>query len=437
MENRAYTGQYITAVDRHSPAEAAGLRPGDILLSINNEQVKDLVDYEALCTLKQLQLELKRGEELLHIHLFKGEYEPLGLCFATGLMDTMRACRNRCVFCFIDQMPKGLRSSLHVKDDDWRLSFIMGNYVSLTNVSREEFARILKRRVSPLYISVHATDPNTRVRLMGNPTAGTIMERLTALKEAGLSFHTQIVLCPGLNDGDILEKSYQELKSLYPACRSIAIVPVGLTRFRDGLYPLRGFTKEEAQKVVVWGQRVTESCKTQLGEDFCYLSDEWYILAGEPLPPYESYEDFPQIENGVGLLRYFEGDFLAALSEQTPLSAHRKVTVAGGVAANSFFKELYKSLLPYNIEIDAIAVENGFFGGNVHVAGLVTASDLENRFKDSCPSPLLIPKNMLKETEPLFLDGVSVAELEERLHTRILPFADGYELIELLFGEKI
>lgn len=435
MERNTFAGQPVTKVDKRSPADKAGLRPGDVLLRINGEEVRDLVDYEALTACRELELAYLRGgvEETCLVR--KGEYAPLGLCFETSLMDRMQTCRNRCVFCFIDQMPKGIRSSLNVKDDDWRMSFIFGNYVSLTNVGEEEFQRILKRRVSPLYVSVHATDPATRCTMMHNPTAGTIMERLRALAEAELVFHTQVVLCPGLNDGKILEKTLQDLKGLWPWCRSLAIVPVGLTKFRQGLYPLRGYTAEEAKEIVRWGKEVTETCRRELGDDFCFLSDEWYTTAEVPLPPCEEYGEFPQLENGVGLLRFFERDFLEALEEKTPLSAPKTVTVAGGVAANGFFKELLKKLEAYNLFVHCVPVPNKFFGGNVHVGGLVTGSDLMDCFGDKCPETLLIPRNMLREIQDVFLDGMTVQEVEQALHTRLVPFRDGFELIDILFGD--
>ena len=430
-------GKPITRVETGSPAAREGLRAGDRLLLVNGEPVKDLIDYEALSVRSRLVVEVEREGEKLRFLVRKKVGEPLGLCFETTLMDRMQTCKNRCLFCFVDQMPKGIRSSLNVKDDDWRLSFIMGNYVTLTNVSEEEFQRILKRRVSPLYVSVHATDPALRVKLMANPTAGRIMERLTALKEAGITFHTQIVLCPGLNDGEALERTLGDLASLYPCCASIAAVPVGLTRYREGLYPLRGYTVEEARALIEYGEKKQAEFRDVWDDTFFYLSDEWYLTAELPLPPAESYGDFPQIENGVGLLRLFELDFREALEDRKPLSSPRHVTVAGGVAANPFFRGLYKYLDKYNIYADVVPVQNRFFGGNVHVAGLVTAGDIEAAFPEKGGEPLLIPRNMLREKDDVFLDGVKLSELEEKLGRRILPFGGGREFIELVFGDEL
>ena len=435
--DRYMQGKPITRVEAGSPAAREGLRAGDRLLLVNGEPVKDLIDYEALSVRSRLVVEVERSGEKLRYLVRKRVGEPLGLCFETTLMDRMQTCKNRCLFCFVDQMPKGIRSSLNVKDDDWRLSFIMGNYVTLTNVSEEEFQRILKRRVSPLYVSVHATDPALRVKLMANPTAGRIMERLTALKEAGITFHTQIVLCPGLNDGEALERTLTDLASLYPCCASIAAVPVGLTRYREGLYPLRGYTVEEARALIEYGEKKQAEFRDVWDDTFFYLSDEWYLTAELPLPPAESYGDFPQIENGVGLLRLFELDFREALEDRKPLSSPRHVTVAGGVAANPFFRGLYKYLDKYNIYADVVPVQNRFFGGNVHVAGLVTAGDIEAAFPEKGGEPLLIPRNMLREKDDVFLDGVKLSELEEKLGRRILPFGGGREFIELVFGDEL
>lgn len=427
-----YKGQPITAVEKQSPARKAGLKAGDILLTVNGEQVRDLVDYEALTAFEDLTLSfLRNGEEKI-VSVHKEEYDPLGLCFETSLMDRMQTCRNRCVFCFIDQMPRGIRSSLNVKDDDWRMSFIMGNYVSLTNVPEEEFERILKRRVSPLYVSVHAADPVLRIKMMSNPDAGKIMERLCALKEAGIRFHCQAVLCPGLNDGDAFIGTVRALAALRPECESLAAVPVGLTRFREGLFPLRGYSEKEAADLI----DTAEALQKEIGEDFLYLSDEWYLMAGRSLPPAESYGDFPQIENGVGLLRLFEQDMFTALEDRKPLSEPKTVTIAGGTAASGFFEDLYKALLPYGITITGIPVENAFFGGNVHVAGLVTGSDLMSALDGRTPENVLIPANMLREREEVFLDGMTLQEAERALKTRLVPFRDAYELIDILWGEE-
>lgn len=437
MEHRAVPQQKIVRVEPGSPAARGGVREGDALLAINGEPVVDLIDYEFLTANRTLQLRLLDGagrERTVAVH--KRETEPLGLGFATSLMSGMRSCANRCVFCFIDQMPCDVRSSLLVKDDDWRLSFIMGNYVTLTNVSDREFARILKRRVSPLYISVHATEPAVRERMMRNRHAGRLMERLQALAEAGLRFHAQVVCCPEMNDGAVLDRTLADLYGLYPAAQSVALVPVGLTRYRDGLVPIRPYTAEEAREMAARISAFQTRARAENGTAFAFLSDEWYLLAGVPLPPYEDYEDFPQIENGVGLLRLFEADFREALAERAPLPAPRALAMAGGEAACPFFRELYRALVPYGIDLSVYPIHNDYFGGNVSVGGLVTGGDLVRQLTGRLSSGvLLIPHNMLREGEDVFLDGMTLLEAEEALSVHIRPVRSGADLVETVFSQ--
>lgn len=429
-------GQPITFVEHGTPAEKAGVRCGDVLLRINDSPVLDLIDYEYLTAHKALKLDLLRDGREIFVTLFKDEYEPLGLCFETTLMSRMMTCRNHCVFCFIDQMPKGVRSSLNVKDDDWRMSFIMGNYVTLTNVSDVEFARILERRVSPLYVSVHATDPEVRTKIMRNPSAGRIMERLTALKNAGLRFNAQIVLCRGLNDGEVLERTLADLSSLAPACTSVAIVPVGVTKYREGLTELGTFDREQSRDVIRLIEPKQKENLSRFDTRLVFLSDEWYLNAEQSLPEPEAYEAYEQIENGVGLLRMFEEDFRYALEDREPRKTHRTFSIAGGTAAYPFFRELYRVLEPYGINTDLYPIPNRWFGGNVHVAGLVTGSDLIAELVGKpLHAPLLIPKNMLRETENVFLDGMTLTDVETTLGVSIRTFADGTELISCLFEE--
>ena len=425
--------QAVTHIEPRSPAKRAGLRAGDRILLVNGEPVLDLVDYEALTAEKRLEIRYLRDGEERTASIVKDEYTPLGLGFETTLMDRMQTCRNKCVFCFIDQMPKGIRSSLNVKDDDWRMSFIMGNYVSLTNVDEAEFNRILRRRVSPLYISVHTVDGPLRSRMMHNKDAGKIMERLQALKEAGITFHCQAVLCPGLNDGAYFAETVRTLSALRPQCASLAAVPVGLTKYREGLYPLRSYTEEEAAAVI---EQTRALEKETGGEPFVFLSDEWYLMAGQPLPAAEAYGDFAQIENGVGLLRLFEAELKEAIEDRAPLQEPREFTVAGGTAATPFFRDLYRCLLPYNIVIRCVPVENRFFGGNVHVAGLVTGSDLLYAFSGGAPETVLIPGNMLRERDTVMLDGMELEEVQTRLGARLIPFANAYEFTDIVFSES-
>jgi len=437
MGNMQRKQQVISDVLPGSPAERVGLSRGDVLLSINGEPVIDLVDYEHLTASERLTLEIQKCDGTLEeIELTKDDYEPLGLSFATSLMDKMRTCKNHCVFCFIDQMPKGGRSSLHVKDDDWRMSFVMGNFVTLTNLDDRELDRVIRRRVSPLYVSLHASDPAVRRAMMKNPHAGDIVPQLKRLADAGLQFHLQIVLCPGLNDGDVLRRSIDDMLSLYPFAQSLAIVPVGLTKHREGLTQLRTYTSAEAQAMISEIEARQQELLAKIGTRFVFLADEWYTLAHSALPAYDDYEGFPQIENGVGLLRLFEGEMQYALEEREPLQEPKRFLMAGGTSAHDFFAESYKQLVPYGITIDTRAIKNHFFGESVTVGGLVTGGDLVEQLKgEDFGRALLIPRAMLKADEELFLDNLKKTDAEKALGTRIIPVATGEDLVEIVFSE--
>ena len=427
----------ITAVDPDSIAEELGIEPGWSLASIDGEEILDVIDYEQLTTKEALELCFETPEgESVYADVEKELYEPLGLNFESGLMSPIKSCKNHCVFCFIDQMPKGVRNTLHVKDDDWRLSLIMGNYVTLTNIDDAEFARILKRRVSPLYISVHATDGEIRKAMMRNPTAVRIMERLSRLKEEGMQFHAQIVACPGLNDGEVLSQTLSDLLKLAPAAQSVAVVPVGLTRYREKLYPLRTLTREEARDVILRVEACNAQAIAEAGCSFAYASDEMYSIADLPLPPFEAYGDFPQIENGVGLLRKFEAEFCEALLEQRPRKTPVTVDAATGASAFPFLAPLFKKLEPYGINIVLHRIENTYFGKTVTVSGLMTAGDLAAQLNGKLESQLLLlPDDTLREREDVFLDGERLAGLAQRLGVQIAPLcaSDGALFIEELF----
>lgn len=429
-------GPIVSDVLPGSPAARAGIRAGDMLLSINGECVTDVVDYEYLCAVGRLRVRLQdeRGAKR-EVSIRKHDGETLGLTFASSLLGSMRMCKNRCVFCFIDQMPKGVRTSLHVKDDDWRMSFIMGNYVTLTNIGEAEFERIIRRRVSPLFVSLHASDPAVRVRMMGNPSAGRVIEQLTRLKEAGLRFHLQVVLCPGLNDGDVMRRTIADAAALMPAAQSLAVVPVGLTRFRADLFPLRRYEPAEARSLIAELEALQAGFLASSGTRFVFLADEWYTRAGLELPPFEAYEEFSQIENGVGLLRLFENEFVGALDGREPLTKPRMFAMAGGESAEPFFCKLYQKLVPYGVTIETHAIVNRYFGESVTVAGLVTGGDLVEEMRGATfGEGILIPRAMLKADEDVFLDGMTLEAAERALGARLLPVGTGEELIETVFG---
>ena len=306
----------ILSVASSSPAAGAGILPGESIVSINGEPVIDEIDYQALIVHPHLEI-IVAGEDGTErsVTVAKSRWESLGLVLDETIVMKPRSCRNHCVFCFIDQMPPGMRRSLYVKDDDWRLSLMMGNYVTLTNVDDEEFVRILRRKASPLYISVHATDGDVRSRMLRNPNARNILERLKALKNHGLQFHAQIVLCPGYNDGDVLKKTLDDLASLWPSALSVAIVPIGMTRYREKLAKIPCVDREMAEHLIPEIENFQERCLSDFGTRFAYLSDEFYCICGREMPEEEIYEGYPQIENGVGLIRQFENECEAAYRE--------------------------------------------------------------------------------------------------------------------------
>lgn len=424
----------VTKVDPGSISDELGVKAGFRLLSVNGEEIRDVIDYEMLTNNEKLSVlfEDENGGEVL-FDLEKEPWDPLGLNFESGLMSPVRQCTNHCVFCFIDQMPKGYRGTLYFKDDDWRLSLIMGNYVTLTNVSDAEFKRIVKRRVSPLYVSVHATDGEVRKQMMRSKNAEKIFERLTVLHENGLSFHCQIVLCPELNGGEVLKRTLRDLWSLAPEARSVAVVPVGLTKHREGLYPLKPMTADDAKEAI----SIVESFIAETGaEDFAFCSDEMYLRAGLPLPPYAHYGAFDQIENGVGLFRLFEDGFISALEEKAPLPRPVPLCSVCGTAIAGYMRELFERLVPYGISIRVLPVRNDFFGESVTVSGLVTAGDIASQGGGVLKGEaLLIPATMLREMDDVFLDGNRIPALEEKLGMPVvsMPAGDGEEFIEKLF----
>ena len=438
----------IISVEKGSPAYRAGMRQGDFLVTLCGTDVCDVIDYEQLSCTETLDVTYERDGILHDVVIEKDEYEPLGLEFESSLMSPIRQCKNHCIFCFIDQMHTGGRKTLHFKDDDWRLSLIMGNYVTLTNVDDAEFERIIKRRVSPLYISVHATDGEVRKLMMRNPTAVRIKERLQRLHDENLKFHCQIVLCPNINDKDILRQTIEDLYSYTPAAQSVAVVPVGLTKFREGLYPLRCLTKEEANDTIDMIEAYQKRFLDECGSRFVFASDEMYIMAGRELPPEEAFEDYPQIENGVGLLRKFEYELCEELSyaedDIKALMQGRTVRIDGvtGMSAYGFLCKLFEKLKKYGIEIVLHPIRNDFFGSTITVAGLLTATDIMAQMKDESIGCLIMPHNMVRENTTVFLDGKSVDDIKEKLNCRahILHSYDGavflHELTDII-GEGL
>ncbi len=407
----------ITHVQPGSIAEQLGLQPGDQLVSIASEPIIDQIDYQALTARRRFEMVVRRregSEETLHIR--KQDWEPLGVTLDQSIVSSPRPCKNHCIFCFIDQMPPGMRKTLYVKDDDWRLSLMMGNYITMTNLDDAELDRIIRRRVSPLYISVHCTDPEMRVKLLRNPRAAKIMEHLRLLKAHGIRFHCQIVLCPGWNDGELLMKSIRELAELAPAAQSVALVPIGLTKHREGLPYIKPYDGEMAAALIESVKPLQEKFLQEMGTRFVFPADEFYCLSGLPIPEDEEYEDYPQIENGVGMLRMFETDLMyAAEDEPVAETPPRRLCIATGTSIAPFLQRLADQYAPKGTVVEVQPIVNHFFGESVTVAGLITGQDLVMQCRDVKADAILIVRSMIRAEGDLFLDNMSVEEVRKAL----------------------
>ena len=413
----------IQSVTPGGPAHQAGVRPGETLVAINGHPIVDVLDYKYYSYDPDLTLTLRTEAGERTVELSKDVGEDLGLEFATDLMDRARSCANHCVFCFVDQMPKGMRDTLYFKDDDARLSFLMGNYITLTNLSRRELQRICDLHISPINISVHATDPEVRRLLLGNQRrGGECLEHMRTFAQAGIVMNCQIVACPGLNDGAVLQKSMEELAALYPQVKSVSVVPVGLTRYRDGLYPLEPFDRDDARTVLSQIHRWQKRMYEQTGSHFVHASDEWYLLAEEPLPEAKKYDGYLQLENGVGMLRLLEEEVKEELQKRTGDEKERKVSIATGRLAAPFIRQLadwLRSKYP-GLRAEVFPIVNEFFGERITVSGLVTGRDLIRQLRGKkLGERLLIPCNMLRDGENVFLDDVSVEDVERELQVPV------------------
>lgn len=430
----------IAFIDKGSPAERAGIKEGETLISIGRKAIQDVLDYKFYTYDPDLELRLQgSGGAERTVWVRKREGEPLGLNFETYLMDSAKRCSNRCVFCFIDQLPRNLRETLYFKDDDARLSFLMGNYISLTNISQEDVARILRMRISPVNISVQATDPQVRVKMLGNPRAGEALKIMEQFAEGRIEMNCQIVLCPGLNDGAILERSLNDLERLYPSVNSISVVPVGLTAHRKNLYPLEPVTREKAREIVESVERFGEACLEKYGTRLAFCGDELYIKAGLPLPDTEFYEEFTQFENGVGMLSLFMEEFFNALPDgKQPSPA--PFSIATGTAAGPYLAKLLDAAAARcdNLNSYLYEIENEFFGGGVSVAGLLTGGDLIRQLSGRpLGQRLLLSANMLRDGGDVFLDGMTPQQVEHALGVPVKTVKiDGGELVREIFSKK-
>ena len=415
-------GHKIGAVDPGSIAEALELEPGDCVLSIDGHELEDIFDYEYYMNSESIVMEVRKADgEERELEIENG-YEDLGITFENGLMSEYRSCRNKCVFCFIDQMPPGMRETLYFKDDDTRLSFLQGNYVTLTNLSDYDVERIIKFKLAPINISVQTTNPELRCEMLHNRFAGQALKRIDELYEAGVPMNGQIVLCKGLNDGEELERTIRDLSKYLPYMESVSVVPVGLSRFRDGLYPLKPIEKEDAAKTIDLIERWQKKLYEEHGTHFIHASDEFYILAGRPLPEEERYDGYIQLENGVGMLRLLEEEVESALQELQGDSVEEEISIATGQLAAPFIERHVNSIrrkFP-NCTIHVYPIRNSFFGEQITVAGLVTGQDLIGQLKDkSLGSRLLLPECMFRSGEEVFLDDITRGELQKALQVKV------------------
>ena len=413
----------ISSVAPGSIAQEMGIEPGDRLLEVNGKSPEDVFDYRYLMNEEEILVLIRKvnGEEW-ELEIEKEYEDDLGIEFENGLMDDYRSCRNKCIFCFIDQLPKGMRSTLYFKDDDSRLSFLQGNYLTLTNMSEHDIDRIIQYKLSPINISFQTMNPELRCKMLHNRFAGEIFDKVKRLKDAGIIMNGQIVLCRGVNDGAELERSIRELTAYMPQLESVSVVPVGLTRYRDGLYPLEPFTKEDACEVLNLIHGWQEKLYKEWGNHFIHAGDEWYILAERPIPEEKTYDGYLQLENGVGMVRLLEEEVAQTLAGMTGDDRKIHRTIATGELAAPFLRKHVESVRKKypNVDIQVFAIKNEFFGGKITVAGLITGTDLISQLKGKdLGDRLLLTNHMLKSGEPVFLDDVTVDDVQNALQIKV------------------
>ena len=416
------------------------MKSGEQLVSVNGHRVRDVLDYMFYAAETKITLVIENNGTEREIHILKDEYDDLGLEFESFLMDKKQSCRNKCVFCFIDQLPPGMRETLYFKDDDARLSFLQGNYVTLTNMTQEDVDRIIEMHLG-INVSVHTTNPELRCKMMQNRFAGEKLDFLWQMARAGIQLNCQIVLCPGLNDGAELERTLTDLGSMLPHLTSVAIVPLGVTKYREGLYPLTTFTLQTAADALDIIERYQAQFMERHGTRAVFPSDEFFLLAGREIPDAAYYEEYPQYENGVGMLRSLADEFHDALECADPLEAPRKVTIATGRSPFEFLYDLTREAEDAfdGLNVQVIPIRNDFFGETITVTGLITGQDLIAQLKDwEIGDELLLSTAMIRRDSDVFLDDVTIGQVEEALHTKIRIVAnDGWEFLDAILGVVI
>lgn len=431
----------IKEVIENSIAEEMGIEAGDLILSIDGNEIQDIIDYEFYSQDDCIEVEIRKANhELWSLEIEKDYDEELGIVFEDLIFDRMKVCKNRCIFCFVDQLPSKMRKTLYIKDDDYRYSFLMGNFITLTNLKEKDWQKILNMRLSPLYVSVHCMQPELRIEMLNNPQASSIKEDLRRLYEAGIEVHTQIVLCPGVNDGAVLEESIEELVKFYPSVLSVGIVPVGLTGHRQKLRELRTFTPEEAAGIIKQVEPHHQKYRSLFQRGFVYLADEFYIQAGLEIPNAEYYDDYCQIENGIGLTRILWDEFALLESSLPQQISQREVTLVTGLSAVKILQKMVDRLIKIEgLTVNLLAVKNNYFGGGVSVTGLLTGRDIinamGNNYKDRI---VIIPEVVLKDGQEILLDNISIKDIAEISGASILT-VDGSacSLVEaVLYGGR-
>lgn len=423
-----------------SIADELGIEAGDKLISINDNEIEDVFDYHFFVNDEELVLLIEKpnGEEW-ELEIEKDYEEDLGIEFEQGLMDEYRSCHNKCMFCFIDQMPEGMRDTLYFKDDDSRLSFLQGNYVTLTNMSDHDIDRIVRYHLEPINISFQTTNPELRCKMLHNRFAGDALKKVDTLFENGIQMNGQIVLCKGINDGEELERSIRDLSKYVPCLQSVSVVPVGLTKYREGLYPLEPFTREDAVKILDTIHRWQDKFYEEYGIHFIHAGDEWYILAGEEMPEEERYDGYLQLENGVGMLRLLENEFEEAYEKVDGDDRDRELSIATGFLAYPYIQKMASRIEEKysNTQIHVYPIRNDFFGELITVSGLITGQDLIHQLQNQkLGDRLLLPCNMFRSQEEVFLDDITLAQVEDALQVRAdIVKSSGQDFIDVIVNE--
>ena len=431
----------VKCVEPGSIAAEMGIEAGDKLISINDNIIEDVFDYHFYVNDEEIVLLIEKanGEEW-ELEIEKDYEEDLGIVFEQGLMDEYRSCRNKCMFCFIDQMPKGMRETLYFKDDDSRLSFLQGNYITLTNMSDHDVDRIVKYHLEPINISFHTTNPELRCKMLNNRFAGDALKKVDKFYEGGIQMNGQIVLCKGINDGEELERSIRDMSKYLPHLQSVSVVPVGLTKYRDGLYPLESFTKEDAEKVIDTIEKWQNVFYKEYGLHFIHAGDEWYILAEREMPDEERYDGYLQLENGVGMLRLLMNEFDEAYAELEGDDRKTEISMATGFLAYPYLKKMLKKLQEKfpNVAVHLYPIRNDFFGEKITVAGLITGQDLIKQLEgQELGERLLLPCNMLRSGEEVFLDDVTLSEVKDSLQIQVdIVKSSGWDFIEAIINSR-